>query len=420
MAQKVLFVYPNLLKSVQEQLGIAYLAGQCQRAGMKTFLFDYTFDPVEQLDEMVKDIQPDVVAFSCRNNDFSFACELARRIRPFTSAPLVFGGPHVTLDPEDCIKPEEVDVLLVGEVEPQFVEFIQTKNYAIKGLWYKKDGKVVRNPPAPFPDVNSLAWPDHGMFERHFSKEIYETTGRLGTFLTARGCPFDCTYCANHRLRTKQEGRWTRFRDVKDVIAEMKAAMEKYNLTHILISDDTFTVLKSRVIEFCKLYKEEVNLPWYCMIRPNTVNFEVFQAMAAANAQVVGMGIESGSDRVANKILKRALQRETIVRAFKDAHRAGLRTLSYNMIGLPTETREEALETIGLNKECEVDYPRMTIFTAFPGTDLWDFCVAEGTITEDMPVNYYEGTNIKHKNMTLTDIKSLRKQFLKETGGLAW
>lgn len=130
------------------------------------------------------------------------------------------------------------------------------------------------------------------------------------------------------------------------------------------------------------------------------------------------MGVESGSERVRNQILKRGMKREAIVNAFKWAKEAGIRTSAFNICGSPTETEEEVMQTIQLNKECGADVGKMTVFTAFPGTELWDYCNKNGYfIRKRFPTNYYVDSNIKHDILTMKQLQELRKKFIDAMGG---
>jgi|TARA_Y100000034_G_scaffold11832_2_gene12366 radical SAM superfamily enzyme YgiQ (UPF0313 family) len=391
-----LFVYPNVLKAKQEQLGIAYLSGQLKAAGVETHLWDFTFDTFPQLDEMLDNIRPDFVGVSARSCDMSFALEVAEYIKLYNpDQQIIFGGPGPTLDPTIIDHPA-VDVVLRGECDDTLTAYVLGARNNQPGL-VTKDKRIPLDRP---PNIDSLYHPDHGMFRRHFNKPFHgKDESTLGMIMTSRGCPFECIYCSNKALRElhSPEGQacWTRYRDIDSIIHEMKECIALYGTDHFYIADDTFNLNRAHVLEFCKKYKKEIGLPWYCMGRCDTANEKVFKAMKDAGCEIVLLGVESGKPKL-RRFLGRNMSNRQIVKAFTLARKVGLHTISFNMVGIPGETYKDALLTIELNGKCKPDECKMTIMTAFPGTPLYDYCLKNGYIsTDDMPTNYYEGTNLE-------------------------
>jgi len=124
------------------------------------------------------------------------------------------------------------------------------------------------------------------------------------------------------------------------------------------------------------------------------------------------MGIESGVDRIRNGLYNRNISREKILKAFHTAKKVGLKTSSFNIFGGPTETAEDIMETISLNKECGVDSGKATLFSVFPGTKMWDYCAEHGyTVRKEYPENYYIDTNFNHESLTIPELIGLREEF---------
>jgi len=428
---KVLFVYPNMEKSVQEHLGIAYLSGILKHNNIETFLWDNTFETIADLKTKVKRINPDFVCLTSLSADFEYATKLAKIIKSIREVPIIIGGPHATFLPNKVISKPCFDVVVRGEGEETLLEYIKTQNQKTKGAWVKDKKKkiIYKNSIRAPPDVNKLPWPDHGMFKKHFRKKVtWVDIGKsnYGIFITSRGCPFRCAYCSsaayqdlyesNSKVKNKK-ARYTRFRDIDDVIAEVKYFTKKYNMTHIYFQDETLTIDKQRIIRLCRKYKKEINLPWHAEVRPDTVNKKVLKEMADSGCELIMMGIESGSDRIRNKILKRGISKKSIINAFKWAKEAGIKTSSFNICGIPTETEEEIMQTIKLNKECGADIGKITVCNALPGTELWDFCKKNGCFVEKFPGNYYTDSNIRHERLSQKRIQELRKKFVDAMGG---
>ena len=338
---KVLFIYPNLAKTLQIPMGIAYISSYLQQNGVETFLWDGTFDPVESLGQLIEYIEPDILCFSALSPDYTYVKMLAHEARRHTDVPFVIGGYHATFQPEEVYASGLFDVVIVGEAEITLLGFIGGLNEGIiKGI---------------LPDVKTLPWPDHEMFKRHFSKQLNWESGKhetSGVFLTARGCPFKCTYCSCDALSKLYPGKITRFREIDDVIEEISVISQKYEMDTIWITDETFTLKKSRVMEFCRKYANRVRIPFSIETRPDMVDEDILTALKIAGCTTVRMGIESGVDRIRNGLYNRNTSREKIIATFTTAKKVGLKTSSFNICGAPTETIEDVRATISLNVEC--------------------------------------------------------------------
>ena len=431
---KVLFIYPNVLKALQQQMGIAYLSAMLKANDIDTALFDYTFDDESDLEEMMYEYDPDFVAVSARSGDYRTGLDLAKickEVKP--DVEILFGGVHPTLEPINVIDMAIVDAVFIGESDFILPEYILSKVNnnglfrQLNGVVYRDNGMCKCDGKSTTPDINKIdeliGYPDHGMFKRHFGKEFYGNVGVLSTILTSRGCPYNCSYCCNHALKHQYNSSnpWTRFRKIENVINEIEHCIKEYGTTHIYIVDDTFTMNKRHVIGFCEDYKNRIyrlqGIPFYCMIRADTADEEVIKHLADAGCKIVLLGIESGVERIRNDIYNKKVINADIISTVRLARKYGIKVISFNMIGSPTETLEDAEKTLELNLTAGVDDAKLTILTAFTHTKLHDDIVSKSEnsggceINNKMPINYYEGTNIINPNMTLDQMLEFQEYF---------
>ena len=400
---KVLFVYPNVGKTLQIPMGIAYISSYLKRSGIHTFLWDGTFQDPNTLGFSIKLLQPDIVCFSALSPDYDFVLKLAKSIRKkYDKIPFVIGGYHATFCPNEVFNTGIFDRVIVGEAEYALMNYIEGCKEG-----YKIYGKLA--------DVNEIPWPDHEMFKEHFSKKISwsdEKYEKTGVVLTSRGCPFSCTYCSCNALKQLYGPGITRFRDIDDVINEIVYITGLYGLDNIWFTDETLTINKKRIIELCKKYKDRVGIPFSIETRPDTVNEEVLLALKDAGCTMIRMGIESGVDRIRNGLYGRNIDRQDIIHIFLLAKKIGLKTSSFNIAGAPTETIDDIEETIYLNQQCEVDTGKMTLFNVFPGTKMWDYCKDHGyKIKKKYPENYYEDSNFVHESLSIKQLTQMTDKF---------
>jgi len=349
----------------------------------------------------------------CRSLEFDFM----NRLLTYANAnklPVIVGGQHPTVSPEEVIKGDAVDYICVGEGEEAITDLIKaletngdTTN--IKNIWAKKDGKIFRNPIRPLmQDLDKLPFPDYDLFDiRHISD--------MGKFETSRGCPYSCTYCINDYMQHLYGGvgGYHREKSVKRAVEEIAYFTKKYNFTWNFLIDETFTIKANRVKEFCKLYKEQVGVPFGCMTRPEVISEEKMVWLKEAGCNKIYMGIETGNEKYRKELLDRHMSQEHIINAFLMAKKVGIDSYSFNMLGLPNETRKDIFSTIELNKKGKVNEIQVTLFYPFKGTRLRDYSEQNNLFEENEHLSsYYEGTILKNPNMTREQIMGLHRTFI--------
>ena|SRR3989338_299807 len=415
----ILLIYPNINGQRQIQMGLASIAAVLKEQGHNVELFDATFiihEPFEsiaaKLKENIDKFKPDILLIGCRSLEFDFTVKLMKEANK-SKIHTIIGGQHPTVSPEEVIKSEVVDYLCVGEGEEaicDLIKAIETKGDAtkIQNIWAKKDGHVYRNPIRPLMnDLDKLPFPDCDLFDsRHISE--------IGTFETSRGCPYSCTYCINDHMQHLYGGvgGYHREKSVKRAVEEITYFTKKYSYKWIFLIDETFTIKADRVKEFCKLYKERVSVPFGCMTRPEVISEEKLRWLKDAGCNMIRMGIESGNEEYRKKILDRHMSQKNIIDAFLLAKKVGIPSYSFNMVGLPNETRKDVFRTIELNRKGKVDEVQVTLFYPFKGTRLRDYSEEHNLFDESQQLSsYYEGTVLKNPHMTREQIIGLYRTF---------
>ena len=251
----------------------------------------------------------------------------------------------------------------------------------IENLWIKTGDEVEKNPTRPFPAaIDELPFPKRDMWEP------FVEFPEKHVILLGRGCPFVCTYCANHALRKLATGQYVRMRSPENVLAELRALVEEFpRVTYVYFEIETISADQKWAFEFSALLEQfnrgrekPLDFALNLRIHPNTSFLELFKALKRAGFTYVRTGIESGSERIRNEVLERRESNDDIVRAFDDAASVGLGTYAYNLIGLPGETPEDFLETVALNRSCAPTRSYIGIFYPYPGTGLARVCEERG------------------------------------------
>lgn len=326
---------------------------------------------------------PGIVAISCMTQTLNIALKTAKMIKDSLEVPIVFGGPHPTFCPE-IINEDCVDIICRGEGDYAFLELVnkieQGKDITtIKNLWVKSRGKIHRNPLRPLiDDIDSLPFPD-----RELLKDNYSTFPRM-TFNASRGCPYNCSYCFNHNMKQmyKNKGTYVRRRSVDNLIEEIRLNVKEYRLKTVHFSDDTFTLNKRWSMEFCERYGQEIGLPFTITTRADCVDDEVARNLKGAGCYRVNIGMESGSEVIRNRILKKDLKNSDIENCCMLLRKNGIEIMTFNLFGIPGTTIEDDIETIEFNLKIRPDYARFMLFEPYPKLELTGLALKSGYIAK--------------------------------------
>jgi radical SAM superfamily enzyme YgiQ (UPF0313 family) len=399
---KVLFVYPDFLatrKRVGSQQfeitkggwyseGLASISAVLREKGRQTELLHLT-EPIgkEEFIKRVVESNPDVVAFTVRTSAFAYVRDYLRWVKELDQDLLtVLGGVHATIAPLDCIEEEGADIVCVGEGEGPMVDLCASlekgeKVDKIANLVTKGKKGVVANPPRPLiASLDELPLPDFELFD--VSRLIAPQT-KTAVVIVSRGCPYNCGYCCNHKIRGvyPDPEHYTRFRSPQNTITYLKKLRALYPwIAYIRFIDNILGIEKAWLEEFSRLYKEEIDLPFSCDHRADLATDEVLDLLKRAGCDFIYFGVETGNEKLRREVLSRHMTNEQIKRAFARSHSLGIRTLAFNIVGLPFENPEKALETVKLNAEINPHRMVPNIFTPYPYTKMYEISLKEGFI----------------------------------------
>ena len=375
----MLFVFKSI-----EWLGIEYLSAVLEKAGHETdlafeiglegtFYFHSKKKNHTPIIEKIGAFKPDMVLFSSTTNLFPWVREVAGEIKRHYKVPIMVGGIHATIQPERVLADDNIDMVCVGEGEDAIVELANKisqgqDHHNTKNIWCRLNNTIVKNKVRPLiSDLDRLPFPNKDIFYQYgcFTNRLY--------VMTSRGCPYSCTYCFNHQLQKlyKETGcPYVRRRSVDSVIDELKIYRDKYKMKSVHFYDDTFILNQGWITEFAIKYKQEIGVPFYCLVRANLVTRKIVTALKEAGCVCVGMGIESGNDHIRNNILNRNMSTQQIYEASKIIKENDIKLVTFNIFGIPGETPEEMLDTMKMNLQIKPDSLFTYTFYPFPGTDL--------------------------------------------------
>lgn len=305
------------------------------------------FDHRKIVLQQVIDSQPDLVAFSVMTPTYQWALDMASAIKEILDVPVIFGGPHPTLMPDQVICNDSVDIVCVGEGDYALLDLCNALDnggidYNIENLWFKKNGSVIQNKQRPLiADLDTLPLPDKTLFENHVPIKNYYLA------VTVRGCPYMCTYCElSHFAQEAQKlgGKRLRERSVDSVINEIKIMRERYGFKWVDFRNNTFTATRKWVTEFCDKYKREIGLPFKIFAHPATIDDDIARMLKDAGCFGAQLGVESYDPWVRKHILNRHETNEMIEKTVRAFDKAKLPYSIDYILGLPRQTEDELIE----------------------------------------------------------------------------
>jgi radical SAM superfamily enzyme YgiQ (UPF0313 family) len=399
---------------------------------------NYTLSELTQLLRLCKDSK--LIGI----NSFASTSQRAARITAFLkknlNVPLVYGGVHATISPEDCIK--VADIICIGEGEETITEIAKAIQNGkpldkIKNLWIKKDGKIIKNPVRNLIDnLDSIPLPDYNIEThyilnkgkiRKFKEE--DLAGQI-FFLTGRGCPYGCDYCSNSFFNKLYEGkrkkvlRWHSPEYIIKGILELKKKFPK-SLGFFDIRDDTFSLRPlDDIKKFCELYKKNVKMRFKCLADPHTVSDEKIKLLVDAGCTDIIVGIQ-GSQKTNLEIYHRNQKDEDVINCAKILNKyKGRLAVMYDVITCnPYESPQHIIDLIHiLQKLPKPYYLSVNNLVFFPGSQLYRRALADGEIEKEKnssyKLNYWDRAKhikLKKKNAYLVLILNLMRGSVTET-----
>ncbi len=400
--------------------GLLSIGTVLKEDGHEVKVYDRPMDDIKLI-ERIKKFDPDIIGVSFMTTEYKRARYIINLCRKnLKKKILCAGGYHVSALPELSLKNLDLDFVVIGEGEMTMKKIcsLDIKNIDLKnitGIAYLDNDKFIQNPPRKFiDDLDSLPIIDRELLDGGMGWYLTlpgnirgQLIERCTTIITSRGCPGNCIFCSSRAMWTSK----VRQRSVKNVLDEIEVLVKEYKIKGLFFLDDTFTVYKEWVLEFCKEFrKKNIKITWGCSARINTINDEVLAAMKDAGCVQLDFGVESGSDRVLH-FMHKGQNQKIIKRAFNLLHKHKLKNLACFIIGSPEETRVEMDMTFKLAKEIKPNFAIFSILTPLPGSPLYQLAIDNKWIPKEP--NFGVDWSIRHSEHPVMGIDFTVEELLK-------
>jgi radical SAM superfamily enzyme YgiQ (UPF0313 family) len=381
-SKKVVFFFPAFAsQEATAPLAILAVATPLLRAGYQVRIVDSTITPnfkkrvIEELRDALCLCVSLVTGPMIRET-----VEIARETkRLYPDMPVVLGGWHPSLLPDQTLAAPYVDVVVKGQGEDALLEIVQRieagESFAgIEGAGYKEDGRLVFNNPRalkPITDMPPKAYhlADFDAYERVCGK-------RWANYVSSLACPYNCSYCTNAGVYGR---KWNAL-PPEQVGEELTDLVTRYRLELVWIIDDNYLVDRVRALQIAEeIIRRGAKFDWSIQASTNLVtrfSVDELKLLKRSGLSQVQQGADSGSTRVMHLMNKDFQKLETIYHAAEKLTAAGIKP-AFNMIfGYPGEEEKDRRESVALIMDICRKFPKAefwtNIFTPYPGAPVME------------------------------------------------
>jgi radical SAM superfamily enzyme YgiQ (UPF0313 family) len=393
---KIMFVC-----SEDKWLGIGYLSSYLKQNGHETGLL---FDPLffnkayirnerlksffhKEIDfiKQIKEFKPDLIGFPVLAANYQWALNMASIFKKHSDIPIIFGGPHATIIPDEVISNPQVDMIAVGEAEESLLELANngTSQKNTKGIWFKDKGKVIKNTLRELEtNIDKFPFPDDELFYRQLPPS-YRITPSV---ITSRGCPFNCTYCGNQIMqkihRDAGAKQWVRRRSVSNVISELLWRKEKHKSRHFVFMDDIFSSDIVWLREFVSEYKKKVNLSFNCLAHVSLIQDESVGLLKEAGCTLIDFGLQTGSPSIRKQILQRYEENDEVLKIAEACRKHKLKFALDCILNLPGDSEDTIKESLSFFNQARPDMVNCFPLSYLPGTKIVEIARQKGVLND--------------------------------------
>lgn len=370
-------------------LGLGYIARSLIDIGGEVEILDIHAEGLNdgEVRKRISNLRFDLIGINAFSTQYKYIKWLTSEIRKDTEVPIILGGPLATYNPELVLKNTDVDICVIGEGDVTIKDLVTSRDlHTVRGIYFKDDEEIIKNPSRNYiTNLDSIGFIPYEIFHM----DVYFGHIRLWgggarkviNTITSRGCPYDCNFCS----RTFQG---VRYRSINNVISEIKALKNKYNIDGVFFNDELVVASKKRAYELCQEMRK-IDVEWGCQGRPNLMDLELLRTMKKAGCVYVGYGIESGSQKILDNMNKRLTVKQN-KEAIINTLRAGIVPVAQMIFGYPGEDRYTIQETINFYKEVHYSPPtpdyrpaELSLITPLPGSSLYAYCIQSQRISDE-------------------------------------
>ena len=380
----------------------AYLVSYLKQQGETNvkILFRPSWGGLDKFVKEIMELKPLVVGFGSLYPELKIISELIEKLdKAGRRFPVVIGGQMVSPIPEFALKITKADIGIIGEGEITLFKLVKALRegnnlYNIRGLAIREKDNVAITGPGEFIDDLSLLpkvsyelfpeekWLPIGRYYANKAQPHWRFNDRVLPIHGGRGCPFNCNFCYHHSK--------FRYRSINSMIEEAREGIERFNANMLYFADDLAIFNPQRAEELVgalngikKPVEYSISLRFDVLER---INDDLLKELRRSGCRIMGLGIESGSQRILN-LMEKKISLEQVKSGLRRLKDTGILPTVSIMVGQPSETIEDVQASIKLMQETTRDNKNIqytfTIATPFPGSPLYSLALEKNYISSD-------------------------------------
>ena len=355
MTSKVLLINPSekgILENAGDRppLGILYIASYLEKNGINVKILDLNHQ--HMIEDGLELDSYDFIGITFTTPMFKRATALAQKLRNLTTAKLVAGGVHSSVDSKSC--EPYFDYIIKGEGERAFYELITTPHI-----------NEITKKPIVYPeleDLDKIPLPARHLIDMdNYNMKI--DGKRTATLITSRGCTNKCVFCSNIH------GKTIRAFSAERVYQEIKELKEKYKYNNFYFLDDVFTFDKMRILKICALIKD-LDITFRATSRIDLIDKDILAALKLAGLTHLSFGIEHLDDDILRKMGKNVKVKQ-MKEVIKWCKQIDIKVKGFFIINPPGATKKTAMKSYLMAKKMGIDSMDFYSLVAYPGSILW-------------------------------------------------
>lgn len=407
--KKILLVHPlgmnwmpgeqdlSRVVNIMPPMGLLSLAAWLEKHGHQADVHDcYAFPGQDdKLFRYLQEERPGFVGFTATTSSFMDGVRLAKRVKEILpEIKVVFGGVHLSALRERLLRDFPIiDYGVVGEGEQTLLELMESHEEglrSIEGLIVRDNGEVIFNGfRRKLLDLDTLPFPAYEKLEgfpNSYKLPLFSyPKAPNSTVITSRGCPYTCSYCDRSVFR-----RTYRYNSPEYMVNLLVHLQQSFQIKHVNIYDDTFTLKRRRVMDFCELkIRSGLKMTFNCAARAEQLDFEMLTMMKKAGCWMISLGIETGDPGLLKRhrsylpssTMDNPLEKiREMVQLIK---KSGIRVKGLFMLGLPGETEESIDKSMEYVFSLPLDEFNLSKLTPFPGAPIYGDIREHGSFEEN-------------------------------------
>lgn len=392
-------------------LGLGYVAAACNDFSVRIIDMEAKNIKIEDIWGKIVKCNPKVIGLTAMSSNIGEIKKISDIIRENSSSKILIGGPHAILDPESLV--DIGDYIVCGEAEIMINDLL---NYIInkkgrldgvKNLTYKIYGKIIHTKKELIKNLDDVPFPKRELYENEYYFHVFAKNRPCTSIITSRGCPYRCIYCTPIY-------RTMRRRSVGNVIKEIKEIIEKFGIKDLEFFDETFNLGEQWVIDFCdRIIKEKIKINWRARCRPDLITEKSVKKMKHAGCYMISMGVESANDKTL-EFFKKDYNLKQIKNAIKIIKESDIELHGYFILGSPTESKKETLNTVNFAIKQDFDCAGFSILKPHPTTRLMQIALENNWLTtpeigHSKVIKGYCHPTLKHPELTEDEIMKICK-----------